>query len=127
MPPPRRVLALSSVRRTPEELVRALSHLGEDVLSEDYPIEEIARELRSHGLDPEAVGREGVALVAALTGRRAARACALALERPIPVNGRRTPLPGIVIDAQSRDPERARERRLAKTERRAKRNAKGGR
>jgi hypothetical protein len=58
-------------QRSDEELVRALgTELDADILSEDYPLVEVEKELREAGGDPVEVSRWGTDLVHALAKKR---------------------------------------------------------
>jgi hypothetical protein len=62
---------MASERRSDAELVRAIDlGLAEDVLSDDYPLEEVERELREAGLDPDQVAKRGSAAIQQLAKKR---------------------------------------------------------
>lgn len=54
--------------------LRLLELRAAEVLEPDYPIELVDEELREAGGDPEAIGKRGAALVAALLAKRRERA-----------------------------------------------------
>jgi hypothetical protein len=62
---------MASKKLTDGELVDALSSkLDDSILSSDYPIDDVQRELREAGTDPNEIGRWGSALVVELAKKR---------------------------------------------------------
>ena len=58
-------------QRSEEELVRALGDgLDDDVLSDDYALAEVEKELKEAGADPDELGRWGAALAGDLKKKR---------------------------------------------------------